>query len=354
MKAKNLFVAGLCLFVISVTAQTKAKNVIFMIGDGMGINQIYAAMTANGGHLNLETCTTSGYSKTYSADNYITDSAAGGTALATGSKTKNGMIGLAPDSVTKLISALHYAKQKGLSTGLVVTVSVTHATPASFYAHQISRKMDEEIAIDLLKEQVDVVIGGGQKFFDRRKDSILLTNQFIEKGYHVVYTEKDINNVRSGKLLALLSETDLPVATKRGDMLPNSVEKAINLLSNNKDGFFLMVEGSQIDYQGHNNNSDELIAEMIDFDKAIGKALEFAKKDGNTLVVITADHETGALAILNGSYQTGVIDAKFNTTGHSGVPVPVFAYGPGSELFSGWMENIDFRNKVLKALGINP
>lgn len=353
MKLKSFITALSVLFVVSVFAQPKAKNVIFMIGDGMGINQVYAAMTANGGHLNLEKCTASGYSKTYSSNKYITDSAAAGTALATGSKTKNNMIGLAPDSVTPLQSSLYFAKKNGLATGIVVTVAVTHATPAAFYAHQVSRKMSEAIALDLLDADIDVIIGGGRNDFEKRSDQVDLKAQFETKNYQLVRNQKALAKIQSGKVLALLEEKDLAVASKRGDMLPNSVEKAIQLLSQDTAGFFLMVEGSQIDYQGHNNHTKELVKEMIDFDNAIGKALEFAMKDGNTLVVITADHETGGFSILDGNFKTGKVDGNFSSTYHTGVPVPVFAFGPGSEQFNGWMENVDFRDKLLNALGIS-
>ena len=131
-----------------------AKNVIFMIGDGMGLNQLYAGMTANGGTLNIERCTHTGLAKTYSANSYITDSAAGGTALATGSKTNNGMIGMNADSVA-VESVLSAAEEAGMATGLVATVRITHATPASFYAHQINRGMYQEIAVDMLTSGVD-------------------------------------------------------------------------------------------------------------------------------------------------------------------------------------------------------
>ncbi|HPW90062.1 MAG TPA: alkaline phosphatase [Paludibacteraceae bacterium] len=348
MKFKSIvLVFNLILFQVAVLAQPKAKNVIFMIGDGMGINQVYAAMTANGGHLNLEKCTASGYSKTYSANKYITDSAAGGTALATGTKTNNNMLGVAPDSVTKLWSSLYFAKEQGLSTGIVVTVSVTHATPASFYAHQTSRNMRREITQDLLKSDIDVIIGGGLNNFNKKTKV-----QFEAKNYQIVETEEGLENLRQGKVLALLASKDLPSASKRGEMLPNSVEKAISILSQDTAGFFLMVEGSQIDYQGHARNTTELINEMLDFDKAIGKALDFAEQDGNTLVVITADHETGAFTILDGNFETGEVKGKFNSFYHTGVPVPVFAYGPGSEQFNGWQENTDFRDKILNALNI--
>lgn len=348
-------IASFCLAVVccwSLAAQPQVRNVIFMIGDGMGINQIYAGMTANGGSLNVEQCPVTGFSKSYSANKYITDSAAGGTALATGTKTNNNMVGLAPDSTTVLHSSLYYAAQNGKATGIVVTCPLTHATPASFYAHQVSRHMYEEIALDLLKADIDVMIGGGRKHLEQRADGRNLSKQFADKGYDVVYTEAELFASDRPKILAPLADIDMPIASERGDYLPNAVEKAIETLSHDENGFFLMVEGSQIDYQCHNNNGDEMIREVRDFDNAIGKALDFARKDGHTLVVITADHETGALSIINGDFATGTVECKFNKTDHSGVPVPVFAFGPGAERFTGMQQNIDFRNKVLELMGI--
>lgn len=343
----------LALCCSSLLAQPKVKNVVFMIGDGMGINQIYAALTANGGSLNIEQCPITGFSKTYSANNYITDSAAGGTALATGSKTRNNMVGLAPDSITPLYSSLYYAGQNGKATGIVVTCPLTHATPADFYAHQISRKMYDEIALDMLAADIDVLIGGGRQNLEQRADGQSLSRQFADKGYDVVYTEADLLKSNSPKILAPLADIDMPIASERGDYLPSAVEKAIEVLARDTNGFFLMVEGSQIDYQCHNNNGEEMIREMLDFDRAIGKVLDFARKDGNTLVVITADHETGALSIINGDFATGHVECKFNKPDHSGVPVPVFAFGPGAERFAGVQQNIDFRDKVLDAMGIS-
>lgn len=355
MQIKKLFVWSLLnLFGCTLLlAQPKAKNVVFMIGDGMGINQIYAALTANGGTLNIEQCPVTGFSKTYSASHYITDSAAGGTALATGSKTRNNMVGLAPDSVTPLYSSLYYAGKNGKATGIVVTCPLTHATPADFYAHQISRKMYDEIALDMFAADIDVLIGGGRRNLEQRADGQNLSRQFADKGYDVVYTEKALLKSKSQKILAPLADIDMPIASKRGDYLPQAVEKAIEVLARDTNGFFLMVEGSQIDYQCHNNNCEEMILEMLDFDRAIGKVLDFARKDGNTLVVITADHETGALAIINGDFATGSVECKFNKPDHSGVPVPVFAFGPGAERFTGMQQNTDFRNKLLDAMGIS-
>ncbi|NCA80012.1 MAG: alkaline phosphatase [Sphingobacteriia bacterium] len=337
---------------VSSLAGQKVKNIIFMIGDGMGANQVYAGMTANGNKLNLEQCTYTGFHKTYSASDYITDSAAGGTALACGQKTKNGMIGMSPDSVP-IYSSMYAAQQNGLATGFVVTCVVAHATPAAFYAHQPSRKMYEEITLDLIHNTPDIFIGGGRKHLENRSDSINLTDSLRKTGYQVAYNLEELQSMKGSKIAGLLANGDMPDFSIRKDMLPVSVEKAIEVLSDTKKGFFLMVEGSQIDYKGHDNDAEGVVGEMIDFDKAIGKALEFAKKDKHTLVVITADHETGSMTLKSGDFQTGKVTAQFNTKGHSGVLVPIFAYGPGSENFTGIMENTALKAKCLQLLGIN-
>lgn len=346
---RNISLLFLVVFSQIVFSQKSPKNVIFLIGDGMGIAQVYAGMVANGNRLALEQCTFSGFSKTYSYNNFTTDSGAGGTALACGVKTKNGMIGMTPDSVAAE-SILELAEKNKLSTGIVVACAVTHATPASYIAHQVNRNMYEEIAIDFLKTDVDVFIGGGKKYFMDRTDGRNLTNELKAKNYKIVYNIEDVKAVKSGKLAGLLYDDQNPNMPERGDMLPDATMAAIDILDNNKKGFFLMVEGSQIDWAGHDNNTKQVVKEMLDFDKTIGKVLEFAKKDGNTLVIITADHETGGMTILNGKMGSDEMTAFFSSKGHSGVPVPVFAFGPGAEKFTGFMENISFKPKLEKLL----
>lgn len=319
---RNISLLFLVVFSQIVFSQKSPKNVIFLIGDGMGIAQVYAGMVANGNRLALEQCTFSGFSKTYSYNNFTTDSGAGGTALACGVKTKNGMIGMTPDSVAAE-SILELAEKNKLSTGIVVACAVTHATPASYIAHQVNRNMYEEIAIDFLKTDVDVFIGGGKKYFMDRTDGRNLTNELKAKNYKIVYNIEDVKAVKSGKLAGLLYDDQNPNMPERGDMLPDATMAAIDILDNNKKGFFLMVEGSQIDWAGHDNNTKQVVKEMLDFDKTIGKVLEFAKKDGNTLVIITADHETGGMTILNGKMGSDEMTASFSSKGHSGVPVPV-------------------------------
>ncbi|VAW13053.1 Alkaline phosphatase [hydrothermal vent metagenome] len=327
----------------------KPKNVILMIGDGMGVSQVFSGITANGGHLFLENCKYTGFSKTQSSSSYITDSAAGATALSAGVKTYNGAIGVNPDTIP-VKTILEEAEEEGLATGLVSTSSITHATPASFIAHQKSRAMYEEIAADFLKTDIDVFIGGGYKHFTKRKDGRNLVNELKGKGYTVLQNMGKIAKIKNGKLAGLTSAEHNGRVNERKDMLPVATETAINILKNDKDGFFLMAEGSQIDWGGHQNNTIYIIEEMLDFDKAIGKALDFAAKDGKTLVIVTADHETGGFALLDGNMGSGMVKGGFVTGGHTGVMVPVFAYGPGAENFTGIMENTDIYHKIKRLL----
>ncbi len=327
----------------------KPKNVIMMIGDGMGVSEVFAGLTANGGHLFLDNFKQIGFSKTQSADNYITDSAAGGTALSTGQKTYNGAIGVNTDTVA-IKTILEMAEEKGLATGLVSTSAITHATPASYIAHQGSRGSYEDIAADFLKTDIDVFIGGGYKHFAVRADKRDLTKELQAKGYQVIRNMDEIYQVKEGKLAGLTAEEHNNPAGKRLMSLPRSTETALNILDQNKKGFFVMIEGSQIDWGGHANNTIYIVKEMLDFDQAIGKALEFAANDGETLIIVTADHETGGLAIAGGDMKSGVVKGAFTSGDHTAVMVPVFSYGPGSDNFTGIMENTDIAKKIIKLL----
>ncbi|CDE59781.1 alkaline phosphatase [Parabacteroides sp. CAG:409] len=349
MKKMVLFLF-LCL---SLEAMSEGpKNVIIMIGDGMGINQIQAAYTQNGGMLNMtDRCPYVGLRRTNSVNNYTTDSAAGGTAIATGKKTNNGMVGMSPDSVP-LHSILRLATLNGLLTGVISTSSLTDATPASFVAHQPLRYMQEEIAADYLNSGINLFIGGGKKYFEQRKDGRNISEEMEKKGYEVVYSLYEAKNV-SGNLGVLLSEDGMDPFNKReNDFLANATELAIEQLSKDKKGFVLMVEGSQIDWGGHNNDQAWMIGEVLDFDKAVGKVLDFAEKDGNTLVIVTADHETGGVAIQGGNYDKKEVTVKYTTGGHSSSPVPLFAYGPGAELFSGFKDNTSSFYLIKELIGL--
>lgn len=327
----------------------KPKNIIFLIGDGMGTAQVFAGITANKGALYLDYLKFIGFSKTQSSNNYVTDSAAGGTALSAGVKTKNGMIGMTPDSVP-VVTLLEIAEGMEKSTGLVSTSAITHATPASFIAHQPSRGMYEAIAADFLKTDIDVFIGGGLHHFDKRKDGRILTKELESKGYKVLRELDDIVKVKHGKLAGLTADVHDTRYPQRGDILPKATRVALNILDDNRKGFFLMVEGSMIDWGGHANQTDYIVEEMLDFDRAVGEAMKFAAKDKNTLVIVTADHETGGLAIQGGNMEIGEVKGSFNTGGHTGIMVPVFAFGPGAEEFIGIYENTEVFAKLLKLM----
>ncbi|KPK84453.1 MAG: alkaline phosphatase [Bacteroides sp. SM23_62_1] len=325
-------------------------NIILLIGDGMGIAQIYAAMTANNGNLNLEKCTHTGLQKTYSANRYITDSGAAATAMATGIKTKNGMIGT--DIYSQPVrTILEYAEINGLSTGLVATSTITHATPASFLAHQPDRGEYEKIAADFLDSGIDIFIGGGKNHFTRREDRVNLLDSLVIRGYHITNNVSEIN-IQEEKIACFTADLDnSPADSGRGDMLPEATKNAIHFLHHKGTGFFLMVEGSQIDWAAHDNDTKRVISEMIDFDKAIGVALDFAEKNKNTLVIITADHETGGMGITGGDVVSSTVEAYFVTDGHTATMVPVFACGPGSEKFSGIYENTAIFHKMMESYG---
>ena len=328
------------------------KNIILMIGDGMGLAQVYSAMTANGGHLFIENFKNCGFSKTYSSDNYITDSGAGGTALSSGVKTYNGAIGVDQDK--KPISSIReLAEKKGLKTGLVSTSAITHATPASFIAHASARSSYEDIAAAFLNTEIDVFIGGGVKNFEERKDGRNLSKELKDKGYQVLYDINDIQKVKSGKLAGLTAPEHNKPMPARGEMLVPATQTAINLLSQGSKGFFLMVEGSEIDFIAHENKTPGVVLETLDFDRAIGAALKFAALNGETLIIVTADHETGGMTLNGGDYKSGKVISKYTTGGHTGIAVPVFAFGPGAEQFTGFMENTDIAKKMMKLLKVN-
>ncbi len=329
------------------------KNIILMIGDGMGLAHVFASMTANRGHLFLENFKQIGFSRTNSSDDYITDSAAGATALSAGIKTYNGAVGVDPDK--KVVPGIReLAEKKGLKTGLVSTSAITHATPACFIAHTESRGNYEDIAAQFLTTNIDVFIGGGINNFEKRKDGRNLTNELKDKGYQVLYKISDIQKVKSGKLAGLTAESHNPIMPERGEMLVPATETAISLLSQSKKGFFLMVEGSEIDFLAHENITPGVVLETLDFDRAIGSALKFAASNGETLIIVTADHETGGMSINGGDYKTGMVTAKYTSGEHTGIAVPIYAFGPGAEEFTGFMENTDIAKKMMKLLRLIP
>lgn len=322
----------------------KVKNIIFMIGDGMGYEQISAAWVCNGGKLNLDNMSKIGIQRTYSANKLVTDSAAAGTALATGHKTNNGMVAMTPDTVA-VKSLAEEAMEKGKRAGLAVTCRVNDATPAVFLSHSETRKNQEDIVEQMAGSGVYFLSGGGYKFWRDREDGKDITEVVKAKGYSYVETKEDLMAVEEGPVVALMDSYELQPALDRGDILPASVTKALELLDNKK-GFFLMIEGSMIDDGGHDNKAGHTMEEVFDFDRTLGIVLEWARKDGETLVVVTGDHATGGMTLLGGSIEDKRIRVNYSTTGHNGIFLPVFAWGPHSEDFVGVYENTELSDRI--------
>lgn len=337
----------------SQKSEPKPENLIIFIGDGMGVAQVYAGMTASGYTMTFPSFPVTGFSITYSADSYITDSAAGGTALSCGEKTNNGMLAMRPDS-TKMQTIMEIAKKKGLSTGVISTSAITHATPASFISHALSRASYEDIAKEYLNGTADVFIGGGKFHFTLRKDSLDLTEDLKKMGYDVVYTLDDLRKSTSNRLVGLMADVHMPFIAEGRDTsyLADATEKAIEILSRNPKGFILMVEGSMIDFGGHSNNLGLVIDETLDMDRAVRKARNFARQNEKTLIVVTADHETGGLSLIDGDVKAKTTVGAFSTEGHTAVMVPVFAYGPGAINFTGVHQNNALFDNFIKLLSL--
>lgn len=341
----------------------KPKNVILLISDGTGLSQISSAYFFKESEPNYSQFKNIGFIKTSSSKQDVTDSAAGATAFASGVKTYNGAIGVTPDSAS-VPTIVEIVQNKKVRTGVVATSSIQHATPAAFYGHQVSRRYYEKLTEDLCNSDIDYFAGGGLQFFNKRMDSVDLTKKLIERGFYVntdslVSVDKLKDNKKAGFILA---ENPMPkMQDGRGDFLPNATQLGIDFLKND-NGFFIMIEGSQIDWGGHANDGKYAVAELIDFDNAIGKALEFAKKDGNTLVVVTSDHETGGFTLKSTTRKTAdgreysdysKVDISFSTDGHSATLIPVFAFGPGAEEFRGVYENNEIFHKIMKVTNWN-
>ena len=327
----------------------KVKNVILMIGDGMSLMDVYAAWVCNRGRLWLDNAQYIGLSATHCTDKLITDSGAGGTALATGHKTKYHAVGVDPEG-KPLTTIIDLAKRKGNDAGIAVTCRLWDATPADFCCHNINRDNEQEIVADYPTSGIDFAFGGGAKYFTNRKDGRNIFEELKNQGYYIARTWEELEKWKSGKVFCVPYEVDTPLPDERGDLLARATLKGISLMNQNKNGFFMMVEGSQLDDYGHFNQLDMLMKELHDFDRTIGEVMKWAAKDGETLVVVTADHETGGLTLHGGDLATGRIEAKFASTGHTGVMVPVYAFGPGAEEFTGFMDNTEIFWKIKKLM----
>ena len=316
----------------------EVRNVIFLIGDGMGLEQVSCAWTLNKGKLNLDNMPYIGISRTYSASDLITDSAAGGTALAVGEKTANGFVGCTPAG-EPLYSMLVKAQKLGKKTGVVVTCHMADATPCDFCCHDESRYHYDEVIADYAESGVDYIAGGGRDYFGpKRQDGRDIVAEMKAKGYNYATTEEELK-ASPLPVLGLMADDNLPVAGERGEMFRGMVAHALELLSEGDNGFAMMIEGSCIDDWQHENNIGLAMEELLDFDRTLGDVLQWAAADGHTLVVVTADHATGALTLQDGNLAEGKIGVAFGNQSHNGIAVPIYAWGPGSNAFTGIREN---------------
>ena len=331
--------------IVSVTpppATNEVRNIIFMIGDGMGLEQASCAWVVNHGKLNLDNFPVVGLSRTYSANRLITDSAAGGTALAVAAKTDNKHVGVNPEG-EPLYSILVKAQQAGKKTGCVVTCHLADATPADFCCHNASRYEYDDIIADYAESGVDFIACGGRDYFGpSRKDGRNIVDEMVAKGYNYASSEEELLEAPL-PVLALMADDNLPVAQERGELYRTMTARCLDLLSEaaGDAGFVVMLEGSCIDDWLHENRIDRAMEELLDFDRTIGDVLQWAEKDGHTLVIVTADHATGALTLQDGDLEEGRIEVAFGNDSHNGIAVPYYIWGPGSDAFHGILENAE-------------
>ena len=378
-KIHSLFVAIFMMAVLSSCTfeyQKQPKNVIYLIGDGMGFGAVTSLLLSMEEETGFEKAPVIGLSETCSANNYVTDSPAGGTALATGTRTCNGFLGVGPDSV-QLESLLKKAQKMGKKTGIVVNTTLTEATPGAFYAGVTSRKESYTIAEQFTESGVDVAIGAGLSAFINRPDSVDMTEVLINKGYDVYLDWKSVLGTESQKFVGILDMGDVHRRNKKSTTTASAAEgqevclaarlaateenadttrfsepteylqkactKALDVLEKEaKNGFFLMIESAIIDGYGHNNDSEGMIEEMQEFDKTLQTLIAYVNEHPNTLLVVTADHETGGTGVAYKSHEVNHpegLHLNFSTKGHTGTVVPVFAYGAGAEKFRGIFQN---------------
>lgn len=335
------------------------KNILLFIGDGTGLAQLYAGYTANKGALNIFNMRNIGLSKTSSYDSYVTDSAPGATAIASGVKTNNRHVGVDHTGVAIPLLPV-FLKSRNIKNGLVTCGDITDATPADFYAHQRERTKATDILHDLKQSGIDLLMGSGKESLSnvkmlKEKSSAAETSNILQEltpQFTVVRSIDSVTDELHKKWVVVDNRAALAFEKGRGAWLEQAFSKAVKTLSRNKNGFFLMTEGAQVDYGGHANSMSYVATEVMDFDRVIGKALQFADADGQTLVIVTADHETGGLSLLAGDYSNGYVSGNFATNDHTAMPVPVFAYGPQSFRFRGVYENTELFYRIMAALNI--
>lgn len=353
----------LCVFLGGVAVAKhktdEVKNLIFMIGDGMGLSQISVLQIENEyAPTAFDRAQGVALAVTRSANNRVTDSAAAATALASGHKTNNGTLGQDPEG-RPLESMMARAKAKGMAAGIVVTCYLQHATPGGFYAHVSNRGDEREITAQMLNANIDVLFGGGRRWLKEAcAEGGTYFDAFARRGYVVADSLPQIEALDKGRVLCVAAEKHLPSAPQRGDFLPQATKKALELLeadaAGSKKGFMLMVEGSQIDKAGHANDAGLLLAELRDFEQAVAVAMDFADRTPGTLVVVTADHETGGLTIpankKDFTLSENGLQYPFSTGGHTATMVPVFLYGTGAGEICGVMDNTALARRIMELL----
>lgn len=340
--------------VAAAQPQEAPRNIIVMIGDGMGVGQLSALVLANPEAAVLD-FPVAGFSATQSATDFVTESAAGGTALSSGYRISDDAIGVLPDG-RSVQTLLEFAREHGKSTGVISTSSVTHATPASFLTHVSSRKLEFDIAAQMAVSGADVMFGGGLEWFlpsgkgGKRTDGRDLLDEMRAAGY-TISTGPGFENPDAGKSIWLISDDGMPAAPGRRPGSREMLERALDILSRNERGFVLMLEGSQIDWAAHDNDFPVMQAELLDFDEAMRGALDFAERDANTLVVVTADHETGGLALLGEKPDGSDMRASWINKSHTGALVPVLAFGPAAMQFGGIHRNDEIGRMLFRLIG---
>jgi alkaline phosphatase len=331
-------------------AAPRPRGVVLIIGDGTATSHLSAAQVHKGAPIAWHRFDVLGLQTTSSADHLLTDSAAAATALATGHKTNNGHVGVDPAGAP-LQSVLHAAEARGLATGVVVTSRVTHATPAAFVAHQPDREDEEAIANDFLAVELDVVIGGGRDRFDQRADGQQLSQALTGRGVHVVDGLDAILASDKLPLYGFIAPGKPPkVMEGRAGQLAQTSTHAFKLLSADPEGFFLLVEGSQVDWAGHDNDGPWMLEELLDLDQTVAAVLDAAGSRDDVLVIATGDHETGGVDLLDAEDDPKRMRLAWNTDDHSATMVPVFAKGPGAERFGGLYDNTDIARRIAELL----
>ena len=310
----------------------------------MGLSAISSGMYSNNNYTSLERSEYIGLLKTHSLDDLVTDSAASGTAMSSGVKTYNRTVGL-DGNLSSVKSILEICRDRGYMTAIVATSTIVHATPASYYSKVKSRYQYDEIASQLSKSNINFFVGGGEKYFNDRVDGRNLINEMDD--YFFANSLESFKNINSNKI-GYLTYYDEPVGKHEGrePSLEDIAQITIQKLKSFDNPFFLLVEGSQIDWGGHDNDSEHLISEMLEFDKTIETVFNFADKDKNTLVVITADHETGGASIVDGNLEESFVKIKYVSGDHTATMVPIFSLGPYSSLFKGVYDNTEIFDKL--------